>query len=273
MFFVEPLTGAVLGKIWEERKLIGGFVKDFGDLISKGRLKIFVFGCAGTGKSTFGKILEGQEGLAQISGNYSLSSETEYYKLKDKRFVRIAVPPGQAAFHARNWAQLYNAFQESERSIIINMTCWGFHSLERKDIQNVPEFSAGGVTNATKEMFLGNNRSLELSALDNIIHPLCNYQHQLHMITLVNKQDLWWNQRHDVQRHYEHDEYARKIQRVYAVKGEANFTHHLCSISFGQINFDTADRHRIFETSAGYDNVALTANFKNFIDVLKQLAR
>jgi len=68
LFFVEPVTGAVVGKIWEERRLISAFARDFYDLISKGTLRIFVFGSAGTGKSTFGKILDGQEDLAQISG-------------------------------------------------------------------------------------------------------------------------------------------------------------------------------------------------------------
>jgi ABC-type uncharacterized transport system ATPase subunit len=89
MFFVEPVAGAIIGKIWEERRLIAGFSKDFFDLISKGRLKIFVFGCAGTGKSTFGKILDGQDDVGAVTGSYTLSSETEYYGLKDKRFVQI----------------------------------------------------------------------------------------------------------------------------------------------------------------------------------------
>jgi hypothetical protein len=261
MFFVEPVTGAIVGKIWEERKAIAGFTKDFYELITKGKLKIFVFGCAGTGKSTFGKILDGQEDLARISGTYSLSSKTEYFGLRDKRFVQISVPPGQAIYHARNWAQLYNAFQQSERSIIINLVCWGFHSVERRDLQSISELSSG-ITDANKNLFLSNNRALEVTTLDNIIQPLCNYQYPLHMITLVSKQDLWWK----------NPEYAKKIQAVYAAKGQANFTHHFCSVSFGQINFETADRHRLFETSAGYDNIALTANFMNFLDKLKQLA-
>jgi hypothetical protein len=271
MFLVEPVTGAIVGKIWEERKAISSFTKDFYDLITKGKLKIFVFGCAGTGKSTFGKILDGQEDLARISGTYSLSSETEYYGLRDKRFVQISVPPGQTIYHARNWAQLYNALQQSERSIIINLVCWGYHSVERKDLGSISEFSSG-VTDANQNLFLSNNRALELRTLDNLIPPLCNYQYPLHMITLVSKQDLWWKNRHEAQNHYENAEYAQKVQAIYTAKGHANFTHHFSSVSFGQINFDTADRHRLFETSAGYDNVVLTANFSNFLDMLKQLA-
>src|ERR1039458_8535558 len=123
-----------------------------------------------------------------------------------------------------------------------------------------------------QNLFLSNNRALELRTLDNLIPPLCNYQYPLHMITLVSKQDLWWKNRHEAQNHYENAEYAQKVQAIYTAKGHANFTHHFSSVSFGQINFDTADRHRLFETSAGYDNVVLTANFNNFLDMLKQLA-
>jgi hypothetical protein len=128
MFFVEPVTGAMIGKIWEERKLIAGYSKDFWDLLANGRLKIFVFGCAGTGKSTFGKILDGQENVGTVAGSYTLSSETEFYGLRDKRFVQISIPPGQDIYHQRNWGQLFNSLQDSSRAIVINLVCWGWRS-------------------------------------------------------------------------------------------------------------------------------------------------
>ena len=97
-FFVEPIIGAIVGKIWDERVAIARFAKDFYDLVTKGRHRIFVFGCAGTGKSTFGRILDGQEDLARISGRYLLSEITEHFGcvtnvlyiylfLRDSRFI------------------------------------------------------------------------------------------------------------------------------------------------------------------------------------------
>jgi hypothetical protein len=272
MFFVEPVAGAIIGKIWEERRLIAGFSRDFFDLISKGRLKIFVFGCAGTGKSTFGKILDGQDDVGAVTGSYTLSSETEYYGLKDKRFVQILIPPGQEIYHQRNWGQLFNALQDSSRAIVINLVCWGFHSLEKDELPRIPEFSAG-ITDKTRITFLENRRNLEIETLQKIVQPFSNFQRPLHMVTLVTKQDLWWKDRHAVQSHYENGNYSQGIQTVYRAKGEANFTHHFCSVSFGQINFNTADRHQIFETSAGYDNATLTANFGSFLNLLKQISQ
>jgi hypothetical protein len=271
MFFVEPIVGAIVGKIWDERRLIASFSRDFFDLITKGKLKIFVFGCAGTGKSTFGKILEGQEGAGTIAGSYSLSSDTEYYGLRDKRFVQIAVPPGQEVYHQRNWGQLFNALQDSSRAIVVNVVCWGYHSLERDEIPRIPEF-LGGINETSKMTFLKNRQNLELETLAKLIQPFSNFQPPLHMITLVTKQDLWWKSRNEVQAYYENGRYSENIQAIRRAKGEANFIHHFCSLSFGQINFSTADRHRIFETSAGYDNAALTANFGNFVGLLKQIA-
>jgi hypothetical protein len=34
--FVEPVAGAIVGKLWDERRLLGAFVKDFCDLMIKG---------------------------------------------------------------------------------------------------------------------------------------------------------------------------------------------------------------------------------------------
>lgn len=186
--------------------------------------------------------------------------------------MQISVPPGQDIYHQRNWGQLFNSLQDSSRAIVINLVCWGFHSLEKDEVPRVPEFVAG-VTPQAKELFLQNKRQLELTTSQKIIQPFSNFQHPLHMITLVTKQDLWWKDRHVVQTFYENGEYSRQIQSIYLAKGQANFTHHFSSVSFGQINFNTADRQQLFETSAGYDNAALTANFSNFIELLKQIAK
>jgi hypothetical protein len=77
-------------------------------------LKIFVFGCAGTGKTTFGKIVEDHENMARLSGEYSLSAEMEMYGLEGKHFVQISIPPGQEAFRTRQWGQLLSALSDAD---------------------------------------------------------------------------------------------------------------------------------------------------------------
>jgi hypothetical protein len=273
MFFVEPVTGAVVGKIWDERRLIAAFAKDFFDLLAKGQLKIFVFGSAGAGKSTFGKILEGQEEVAKISGSYKVSSDTEYYGVKDKHFVQVAVPPGQAAYLFSDWAPLYNALQDSQRSVVVNIGCWGYHSAEKDELANIAEFHSG-ITDANRSDFLSNRRKIELDNLEQLVQPLCGYQHKLHMITLITKQDLWWKEKDKVRKFYEDgSEYSKKLERIRKAKGMASFVHHFRSLSFGQINFKTADGHTLFETAAGYDNSLLNANFENFMTLLRQVAK
>jgi hypothetical protein len=274
MFFVEPIAGAVVGKIWDERRLIAAYAKDFYQMITKGQLKLLVFGAAGTGKTTFGKILDGQEDIGQISGTYSLSSETEFYGIEDKHFVTISVPPGQSAFRPRHWAQLYKVLQNSKRSIVVNVVSWGFHSVERQDLNGIDEFK-NGVSEETKAMFLHNRRQTEMRTLGEIVQPLSNYQPHLHMITLVTKQDLWWKDRSSTRGFYERPDgvYLNTLQGIYEAKGKANFTHHFRSVSFGQINFKTADGHILFETAAGYDNGILGANFDNFMNLLRQIAQ
>jgi hypothetical protein len=272
MFFVEPVTGAIVGKIWEERRLVAQFTRDFYELLKGGRLHIFVFGEGGAGKSTFGKILDGQEDVSQISGEYNLSSTTEQYGLKGKLFVRVHVPPGQQAYQARDWGPLFNALQGAERAIIVNVVCWGFQSVEKRDLESIPEFS-NGVSQQSKEQFLSNRRSEEVRSLQLLVQPLQSYAHKISMLTLVTKQDLWWKDRQSVQQFYETGAYSTEIEKIRKVKGEANFVHEYRSVSFGQINFKTADSHVLFGTAEGYDNVVLNANFKNFLSLLRQIAK
>jgi hypothetical protein len=270
--FVELAAGIVADKIWDERQVVAAFMKDFYELVTKGQLKIFVFGCGGTGKSTFGEILEGRSDVNKISGVYALSRTTENYGMKDKRFVRVAVPPGQAAFRPRHWGRLFDALRDSERAIIINVVAWGFHSVENEDLKRIPEFRSG-VSAATKARFLKNNREQEIEALDYLVQPLSTYESPLHIITLVTKQDLWWKHRHQVKSYYEKQSpYAKLVRKLENLKGTNNISHHFCSLSFGQINFKTADNHVLFENSAGYDTALLTANVRNFIDLLKNIS-
>lgn len=269
--FVEAVTGAVVNKIWDERKLVASFMTDFAELLLKGRLKIFVFGCSGTGKSTFGKILGGSQETSELTGTYDLSVDQELYGLENKRFAQILVPPGQEKFRARYWGKLFNAMHNSRRAIVVNIVCWGFHSLENVELHRVPEFRSDA-SDAARHQFLFNNRENELAATQTVTDSLCHYQHSLHMVTLVTKQDLWWHNRYDVQQHYTQAAYQSYIKRIEEAKGTSNFTHHFCSVSFGQINFRTKDGHVLFGTASGYDNSLLNANLGEFLALLRQIA-
>jgi hypothetical protein len=271
--FIELVTGAVADKIWDERAIVASFMKDFYELVTQGKLKVFAFGCGGTGKSTFGEILEGRNDVNKISGEYSLSRTTESYGMKDKRFVRVSVPPGQAVYRPKHWGALLDSLKESQRSIVINVVAWGFHSVENEDLKRIPAFRSG-ITTVAKAKFLKSNREREIEALEYLVQPLSTYKHPLHMITLVTKQDLWWKHRDKVKDYYEkRSEYAKKIKGLENLKGATNFSHHYCSLSFGQINFKTADRHILFENSAGYDTALLFANFSNFLKLLRQISQ
>ncbi len=68
----------------------------------------------------------------------------------------------------------------------MNVVCWGFHSVERVDLEGLPEFGTG-ITPANKSTFLHKNQNRELIALNRIVDPICNSRIDLDMVTLVTK--------------------------------------------------------------------------------------
>jgi hypothetical protein len=91
------------------------------------------------------------------------------------------------------------------------------------------------------------------------------------MITIVNKQDLWWNQRNHVKDHYSNGEYEQIIQGVRNKIGATRFVHEYCSASLVMDNFLSIENEMLVPTTSGYDQRLKSANFKNFLGTIETL--
>lgn len=71
--FSETVT--VAATAYEHRRAIRGVVAGLWDLMTKKRVQIVVFGAAGTGKSSLGRLLSG----ADVTPEYTESTQVETY--------------------------------------------------------------------------------------------------------------------------------------------------------------------------------------------------
>jgi HD superfamily phosphohydrolase YqeK len=73
------------------------------------------------------------------------------------------------------------------------------------------------------------------------------------MMTLVTKQDLWWQKRHLLKDYYQLGNYSESIQKIQNTLGQANFIHEYISASLLTENFAVANGEILAPVSAGYD--------------------
>ncbi|MFN7139669.1 MAG: hypothetical protein ACK4UN_10040, partial [Limisphaerales bacterium] len=75
------------------------------------------------------------------------------------------------------------------------------------------------------------------------------------MVTIVNKQDLWWNDRDSVKKHYANGKYSELIENLVHRLGTRKFQHEFLPVSLAVNNLSTSSGEIIKPTSAGYDQL------------------
>ena len=96
-------------------------------------------------------------------------------------------------------------------------------------------------------------RDVELAALQTLIDGMTAVNRPIWMITLVTKQDLWFDQRLQVRDHYANGVYNKIIAKFSTAIGERNFQHEFLPVSLTLSSLATLDGKVFAPTCAGYD--------------------
>src|SRR3546814_13014133 len=83
--------------------------------------------------------------------------------------------------------------------------------------------------------YSNNRRETEIEFLNKLLHGLIAASNKFWMITLVNKQDLWWDRRDEVHRHYNNGQYRDIIEEFTNKKGSINFQHEFIPVCLTKI--------------------------------------
>jgi hypothetical protein len=261
-----------IGVVDISKKVFPTFERIFKRL-KDGDLKIAIFGSGGTGKTTLGQILAGEDGLGGLP-TYRESIRTEQYKLDSNVVGSVVVVPGQER-REDTWDDLLRSLTSGKVKLIIHVVAWGHHSFGASDSLGYAQhrlYQPGMSSDDFVEVYTNDRRQRELDVLRKLEpHVALANQKKTIMITLVSKQDLWWSQRSQVQSHYQNGEYEQIIQEVRKRIGSANFVHEYCSASLVMNNFVSGTKEPLVLTTGGYDQSLKSANFNAFLNIIENL--
>jgi GTPase SAR1 family protein len=269
--FVETVNvlSTGVGVIEVSKKLFPTFERVFKRL-KNGDLKIAIFGAGGTGKTTLGQLLAGSYELSDLP-TYRESIRMEQYRLDSNSMGSIVVAPGQER-QEDTWDDLLRSLASGKVKLIIHVVAWGYHSFNEFGYMKHPLYQKGMSIDEFVAVYTTERQQRELEVLRKL-QPYLSIANQKKtvMVTLVSKQDLWWNQRDRVKTHYSNGEYEQIIQNVRNRLGASNFVHEYCSASLVMNNFRSIDDELLVATTGGYDQQLKSANFRKFLSVIENL--
>jgi hypothetical protein len=270
--FVETIEaiGTGVGVIEISEKLFPTFKRIF-NLLKNGELKIAIFGAGGTGKSTLGKLLSGEFELSGLLQTYQESISIEQYKLESNNIGSVIVAPGQKR-REDTWDDLLRTLVGGKIKLIIHVVSWGYHSFGEFSYTQHRLYQSGMTLEEFLREYAAVCRNRELDVLRRIEpHLSIADQRKTIVITLVTKQDLWWNNRLEVNKHYVEGAYEQLIQNIRNQRGANNFIHEYRSTSLVMENFLSGDNELLIPTTQGYDQRLKVANFRYFLNAIESL--
>lgn len=270
--FVETIEAVStgLGVIEISEKVFPTF-KKFLNLIKNGQISIAIFGAGGTGKTTLGKILAGKLALTDLFQPYHESIMIEKYNLEGGTVGSVIVAPGQER-RQDNWDELLRALAVGKFKLIINVVAWGYHSFGSLSYKQHKLYKDGMTIDEFMDKYSEEFRKRELDVLRKIEpHLSISKQKKTILVTLVGKQDLWWDKRKIVHDYYVSGEYEDLIQEIRNKRGSTNFIHEYSSTSLVMENMVSGANELLLPTTQGYDQRLKLTNFRNFLYTMENL--
>jgi len=233
---------------------------------------ILIFGPGGSGKTTLSKILsEPIDWLADPPGLYTESIGTERVKLADAPNVEIVIPPGQQARRDMTWPSLLTDLVAGKYRGVIVVASHGLasSSLDSYKTHKLYKGSLPQFLDAMREA----ERADELEVLKRLLPAFQLAKGKLWLLTVVVKQDLWWPEKDDVERHYRDGPYRDRLIAEAAKLPAATFRHEMVFTSLTISNFRTAKNELLVPNAKGYDQLEQVRSLRKLFETVDALRK
>jgi len=226
--------------------------------ILRKNIEISVFGAGGVGKSTVGMLLGGRDPL-DLPDSYEESREKDQFSLPGDVPGQVVVAPGQRQGGVvtrvdRFWPSMYKSIVEGRSRVIINVVSYGYHSFNLQSYKNHNLYKEGTDVTEFMREFLADRRGEELVLARALANGITAAPGPISMFSLVNKQDLWWDDIQSVRNFYV-NEYEPIFSKIARSVGEQKFRHEIIPVSLTMGNLRTASGEVLAKTTGGYDLV------------------
>jgi energy-coupling factor transporter ATP-binding protein EcfA2 len=272
--FVDPATIIELAAIGargvQENAKLRKLFRKLRYRITKGRMRVVVFGPSGTGKSTLGQFLAGQiDTLSPVK--YLKSLETFSYSLQADVVCTLIVPGGEPMREQLDWPGLYRELGKGRIGGVINVVSYGYHTFAERSIMQATPRQGGTITDMFSA-YLEDRRQRELEIIASLVPHLSAAPNRIAMLTVVTKQDLWWKDRDQVAAFYERGNYNTYINDLRHKRGGNVFMHDYVPASLVLSNMETANHETLALTAEGYDQNLHRAYQHNLLSQVVSMA-
>jgi hypothetical protein len=232
---------------------------------------ILILGPGGTGKTTLARLLSGDVDLLLDSpGVYEASVRVERYELLGSPGAEIVVPPGQKHRRGSDWAEFLADVAGGMYRGLILVTAYGHQSIARDSYQQHPLYA--GNKDKFLAALLDQQRAEELTILEQLVPVLRVAPNRLWLLSVVAKQDLWWPNRQEVERHYREGVYQVRLAEVFGERGHQERRHEVCPVSLVIQNWTTRTAgERLRPNAEGYDQTLQVASIRQLLETIDAL--
>ena len=241
-----------------KRKLAANLWKTIRRRLRGGKVGIGIFGAGGVGKTTLGTFLDEKFDPLALAKPYKSSPDTETYYLKSNDAQSLFVAPGQDRRRQYRYT-LIDQLSRYKRVVLINVVAYGYHATE----EPVSDYA----------QYLSVHRELEQSEWEELLASLKTFQVPLIVVTLVTKQDLWWDKQEEVKNHYESGIYTKTLTELQSIKGQQYFSHEFLYTALTIQNLKDSTDKPLALTVAGYDSIQQYEAQRRVGEVLERLTK
>lgn len=272
---MDPLTAELskitLEKAFEHRNEIVAALMQGLKRLKTGKVSVAIFGVGGTGKSTAQLLLT--EGIDKSDKNHAYIPTVTPTKKRsnDNWYVSVWDTPGQEDFRDSAWSTAFADMKSSNRIILINIVSYGYNSLAALTYSDIRRQSEKKTRDEVIRNYFRIERKKEIELVNDLVGKLREVQCKIEILTIINKQDLWWPTRNQVRKHYMEGNYRKSLLAVGHGRPKGSFSHTVKEVCLCRMNLKTSDEIVLAETSAGYDAGIREVYFTHLLAALKQL--